>query len=113
VIEIPFRIEPDRLELDLLVLRVVSVRRRVGSGKSIEKIVQAAVLLNDDNDVANLRARRVAPDGIDEDASTLLRRGEDTASARGQKWHDEGADVPTSQPRATSHREKDGSFSDA
>ena len=113
MVEIPARVEPDRLELDLFILRVVSVLRRVGSGKAVEEIVEAAVLLNDDDHVANLRARWMTVQRVEEGARARLRGSKPAAAARGEKRHDEGGKPPKSRRRPTAHRGCDGSLSDA
>ena len=52
--EVPCRLETDRLENDLLILRIVTVRHRPGAGIAIEQVVQASILLNDNDDVLDL-----------------------------------------------------------
>src|SRR5262249_35013507 len=58
VVEIPARFETDRLQRDLLAAIVTSEARGVRSGIAIEKIIEAAVLLDDDDDVLNLAGTR-------------------------------------------------------
>ena len=57
----PTWFQRDRLERNLLVGSVITVRCRLGAGKRVKQIVKRAILLNDDDDVLNLAALRVVP----------------------------------------------------
>ncbi len=57
VFEVPRRFQRCRLKLDLLVVHAVPIRCRFRAGKAVEKIVKAAILLNDDDDMLDFRAR--------------------------------------------------------
>jgi hypothetical protein len=54
------RRQPDRLEANPLSGAIVPERPRVGAGKSLEEIIEAAILLDDDDDVLDLAARVTA-----------------------------------------------------
>ena len=53
---------PTGCKRDLFAFGVVTVRLRSRAGKPVEQIVEAAVLLNDDDDMLDLAARGVAMD---------------------------------------------------
>ncbi len=60
VVDIPGRCKADRLQCDLVAGAVIAVLRCGRAGKSVEKIVEGAVLLNDDHDVLNFAAGSMA-----------------------------------------------------
>ncbi len=60
--DVPGRLEPDRLQGNLLPAGVVAVRLSFRAGKAVEQIVEAAILLNDDDDVLDLAARGMVLD---------------------------------------------------
>jgi hypothetical protein len=62
VFDIPGGFQADRPEHDLVALGVITVRLRSRAGESVEQIVEAAILLNDDDDMAYLAARGGAMD---------------------------------------------------
>ena len=51
MVEVPCRLQPDRLQRDFLTAVRVAIRRRRCAGEAVEKIVEGAILLNDDDDV--------------------------------------------------------------
>jgi hypothetical protein len=56
--DIPLYCQTDRLERDRLTLRVLTVGYGLGAWVAVKKVVEATILLNDDNDVLDLfRAR--------------------------------------------------------
>ena len=74
VIEIPCGLEPDRLERDLLIGRVVAILRGFCAGKTVEQVIEGAVLLNDDDDVLDLAARGGTVDPLDRGDLRRMRR---------------------------------------
>jgi hypothetical protein len=85
VFDIPVRFEADRPERDLVTLGVVTVRLRSCARKSIEQVVEAAILLNDDDDMLDLAARGVAPDTRDCVGGRRDRRNPSAAAGAQQK----------------------------
>src|SRR5580698_287250 len=85
VLDVPRIFEPRRVQRDAILPRVTK-SRRVGSGKTTKQIIEAAVLLDDDNDVFDVtaqrradvrccRRRRMAARGQCNDQSTKNERG--------------------------------------
>ena len=59
MVEIPRCFEADRSELDTMTVRIVTMIDGARAGKPIEQIIEAAIFLNDDDDVLNFgRGRR-------------------------------------------------------
>ena len=58
MVEIPRRFEANRQQSDTVTVEVVTVIDGVCTGKSVKQIVEAAIFLNDDDDVLDLGRRR-------------------------------------------------------
>jgi len=53
MIDVPLRFKRHLPELYFLARAVIAVRLRASTGKAMEEIIEAAILLNDDDDVLN------------------------------------------------------------
>ena len=71
VFEIPGRLESDRIQRDLFTLAIVAVRTGVGARIALEEIIEASVLLNDDDDVVDLARRAPASRLADEGSRSI------------------------------------------
>ena len=81
----PSRFEPHRAQRNLATLGVVAELHGLGAGKAVEEVVEAAVLLDDDNDMANLAGRTAVVDIARSSDSRYRRRPAAATGAEEQR----------------------------